>query len=70
MSVPLFIKVQDTLINIAHVEAVSVEDESLCMATGADAHEFEFEGAQQAAQALQRVQAHLAAKNLLIGEVQ
>jgi len=69
MSVPLFIKVQGMLVNLAHVEIAYVEDGTLYMGTASETYEFEYADDAQAGQALQRVQAFLANKNLLLGEV-
>ena len=68
MTVPLFIKIQGRLINLAHVETISAEDETLQVGTGTEAYEFEYGSETEAGQALQRVQGCLAAKNLFVGE--
>jgi hypothetical protein len=69
MTVPLFIELQSTLLNLAFVESAYVEDTTLYVAVRDEVHEFEYEGDGEAAQALENLRSLLASRNLLIGSV-
>ena len=69
MTVPLFIELQSTLLNLAFVESAYVEDTTLYVAVRDEVHEFEYEGDGEAAQALEDLRSLLASRNLLIGSV-
>ena len=69
MTVPLFIELQSTLLNLAFVESAYVEDATLYVAVRDEVHEFEYEGDGEAAQALENLRSLLASRNLLIGSV-
>ena len=69
MSVPLFIELQSTLINLAFVESGYVEDATLYVAVRDEVHEFEYETNEQAGRALLELRDLLASRNLLIGAV-
>jgi hypothetical protein len=69
MTVPLFIELQSTLLNLAFVESAYVEDTTLYVAVSDEVHEFEYEDNEQAARALLELRSLLASRNLLIGSV-
>ena len=69
MTVPLFIELQSTLLNLAFIESAYVEDTTLYVAVRDEVHEFEYEGDGEAAQALEDLRSLLASRNLLIGSV-
>lgn len=69
MTVPLFIELQSTLLNLAFVESAYVEDTTLYVAVRDEVHEFEYEAGEQAGRALQELHSLLSARNLLIGSV-
>jgi len=69
MTVPLFIELQSTLLNLAFVESAYVEDATLYVAVRDEVDEFEYEGDGEAAQALENLRSLLASRNLLIGSV-
>ena len=69
MTVPLFIELQSTLINLAFVESGYVEDTTLYVAVRDEVHEFEYENNEQAGRALLELRDLLASRNLLIGAV-
>ena len=69
MTVPLFIELQSTLLNLAFVESAYVEDTTLYVAVRDEVDEFEYEGDGEAAQALENLRSLLASRNLLIGSV-
>ena len=69
MTVPLFIEVQGTLLNLAFVASGYVEDATLYVAVHDEVHEFEYEDNEQAGQALQDLRSLLATRNLLLGSV-
>lgn len=69
MTVPLFIELQSTLLNLAFVESAYVEDATLYVAVRDEVHEFEYEDGEQAGRALQELRSLFAARNLLIGAV-
>ena len=69
MTVPLFIELQSTLINLAFVESGYVEDTTLYVAVRDEVHEFEYEDNEQAGQALHDLRSLFAARNLLVGSV-
>ena len=69
MTVPLFIELQSTLLNLAFIESAYVEDTTLYVAVRDEVHEFEYEGDGEAAQALENLRSLLASRNLLIGSV-
>lgn len=69
MTVPLFIELQSTLLNLAFVESAYVEDTTLYVAVRDEVHEFEYEDGEQAGRALQELRGLFSARNLLIGTV-
>lgn len=69
MTVPLFIELQSTLLNLAFVESGYVEDTTLYVAVRDEVHEFEYEDGEQAAQALLGLRNLLTSRNLLIGSI-
>ena len=69
MTVPLFIELQSTLLNLAFVESAYVEDTTLYVAVRDEVDEFEYEGDGEAAQALENLRSLLASRNLLVGSV-
>ena len=69
MTVPLFIQVQGTLLNLAFVASGYVEDATLYVAVHDEVHEFEYDDNEQAVQALQALSSLLAGRNLLLGSV-
>lgn len=69
MTVPLFIEVQSTLLNLAFVESGYVEDTTLYVAVRDEVHEFEYEDEDAAARALHALRELLASRNLLIGSI-
>ena len=69
MTVPLFIEVQGTLLNLAFVASGYVEDATLYVAVHDEVHEFEYDDNEQAVQALQALSSLLAGRNLLLGSV-
>lgn len=69
MTVPLFIEVQSTLLNLAFVESGYAEDTTLYVAVRDEVHEFEYADEDGAARALLALRELLASRNLLIGSV-
>ncbi len=69
MTVPLFIELQSTLINLAFVESGYVEDTTLYVAVHDEVHEFEYEDTEQACRALLDLRTLLASRNLLLGSI-
>lgn len=69
MTVPLFIEVQRTLLNLAFIESGYVEDTTLYVAVRDEVHEFEYDDEDAAARALLALRELLASRNLLIGAV-
>lgn len=69
MTVPLFIELQSTLLNLAYVESCFVEESSLHVAIQDEVHEFEYEDGEQAEGALLELRTLLSSRSLLIGSV-
>ncbi|MEQ2007377.1 MAG: hypothetical protein ABMA26_11315 [Limisphaerales bacterium] len=69
MTVPLFIELQSTLLNLAFVESAYVEDATFYVAVGEEVHEFEYEDGESAGRALEELRSLFAARNLLIGAI-
>lgn len=69
MTVPLFIELQSTLLNLAFVESAYVEDTTLYVAVSDEVHEFEYEDNEQSGCALLELRNLLTSRNLLIGSV-
>ncbi len=69
MTVPLFIELQSTLLNLAFVESGYVEDTTLYVAVRDEVHEFEYEDTEQACRALLELRNLLASRNLLLGSI-
>ena len=70
MTVPLFIRIQGMLVNLAAIEVIHCDDETLHVGTGSETYEFEYADSAGASQALECVQGILAAKLLVVGEVE
>ena len=69
MSLPLFIEVQSTLLNLAFIESSYVEDATLYVAVCHEVHEFEYEDEERALRGLVALRELLASRSLLIGSV-
>ena len=69
MTVPLFIELQSTLLNLAFVESGYVEDATLYVAIRDEVHEFDYEDGPQAEQALLDLRTLLSDRNLLLGSI-
>jgi hypothetical protein len=69
MTVPLFIEVQSTLLNLASIASSSVEDATLYVAVRDEVHEFEYEDEEEANRALAALRELLASRSLLVGSV-
>jgi hypothetical protein len=69
MTLPLFVQVQDSLVNLSQCERVVLEDETVSFATAADSFDFEFDTESEAQRAWSQLQALLGAKNLLLGRI-
>ncbi|MBM3831469.1 MAG: cell division protein ZapC [Verrucomicrobia bacterium] len=69
MSLPLFIEVQSTLLNLAFIESSYVEDTTLYVAVRDEVHEFEYEDEERALRGLVALRELLASRSLLIGSV-
>jgi hypothetical protein len=69
MTVPLFIELQSTLLNLAFLERAYVEDTTLYVAVRDEVHEFEYDDEEQANRALFELRSLLSARTLLIGSV-
>ena len=69
MSLPPFIEVQSTLLNLAFIESSYVEDTTLYVAVCDEVHEFEYEDEERALRGLVALRELLASRSLLIGSV-
>ena len=69
MTLPLFIQIQDQLVNLSACESVSLDGETLSFATGSDSFDFEFDSEARAQQAFQEVRQVLTVKNLFLGAI-
>jgi hypothetical protein len=69
MTVPLFIELQSTLLNLAFLERAYVEDTTLYVAVRDEVHEFEYDDEEQGNRALFELRSLLSARTLLIGSV-
>ena len=69
MTVPLFIELQSTLINLAFAQSGYVEDPTLYVAVGDEVLEFEYDDNVPAGRAFSELRSLLASRNLLIGSV-
>jgi len=69
MSLPLFIEVQSTLLNLTFIESSYVEDTTLYVAVRDEVHEFEYEDEERALRGLVALRELLASRSLLIGSV-
>lgn len=69
MTLPLFIEIQGTLLNLAFVESAYVEDATLYVAVGEEVHEFEYEHNELAGRSLIELHNLLGARSLVIGSV-
>lgn len=69
MTGPLFVEVQDTLLNLAFVESSYVEETTLYVAVHDEVHEFEYDDESQSVRALLELRNLLTSRNLLLGSV-
>jgi len=69
MTGPLFVEVQDTLLNLAFVESCYVEETTLYVAVHDEVHEFEYDDESQSVRALLELRNLLTTRNLLLGSV-
>lgn len=69
MTLPLFIEIPGTLLNLAFMESAYVEDATLYVAVGEEVHEFEYEHTEFAGRSLIELHNLLSARSLVIGSV-
>jgi len=69
MTVPLFIEVQNTLLNLAFVESSYVDDNILYVAVRNEVHEFEYDDVEGASRALCSLLELLSSRSLLTGSL-
>ncbi|MBM3875398.1 MAG: hypothetical protein FJ386_01585 [Verrucomicrobia bacterium] len=70
MTVPLFIRIQGMLVNLAATEVAYCAEETPCVATSSESFEFEYADTARASQALKAVHDALAAKLLIVGDIE